>query len=105
MLELKQTAPGSVRGRCFIKQDHQGAERGTAHEGVIAAALREAMALACGPDARAARVEIELLGPPAPVGAFVDIAARVDLSALTGSATASADGIQVATARGTYTRP
>lgn len=67
MLEIEETAAGSVAGRCFIKQDHQGADRGFAHEGVLAAALSEAMA--CGADARAVDLRLAL-GHRAPVGSF-----------------------------------
>ena len=67
LLEVEEVAPGAVAGRCFIKQDHQGADRGRAHEGVLAAALAEAMALACGVDARAVSFEVSLEAP-APVG-------------------------------------
>jgi hypothetical protein len=101
MLELEATGPGQASGRCFIKQDHQGAERGAAHEGVIAAALSEAMALACGPDARARRVELEL-GGSAPVGAFVEITATSD--GQTARASAFADGALIARAAGNYSR-
>jgi acyl-coenzyme A thioesterase PaaI-like protein len=77
LLEVEPASPGAVSGRCFIKQDHQGADRGSAHEGIVAAALVEAMALACGPDARAVSFEISL-SEAAPVGAFLDIEARVE---------------------------
>jgi acyl-coenzyme A thioesterase PaaI-like protein len=56
-----------VEGRFFVKQDHQG-DPGTAHAGVLAAALEEAISLAAGE--RPARLELELLAP-APVGDFV----------------------------------
>ena len=106
LLEVEPTGPDEVEGRCFIKQDHQGADRGTAHEGVLAAALSEAMALACGLDARPVVFEITLSGP-APVGAFLELHARVERSegqlAHT-SAAATADGALVASARGRYRR-
>ena len=51
LLEVERVDPDRVAGRCFIKQDHQGPDRTAAHQGVIAAALCEAMALACGPRA------------------------------------------------------
>ena len=28
LLEVDEVAPGAVAGRCFVKQDHQGADRG-----------------------------------------------------------------------------
>ncbi len=92
LLEVQPTGPGAIAGRCFVKQDHQGADRGRAHEGIVAAALVEAMALACGPDARAVSFEISL-SAAAHVGAFLEIEARVE-----GRDGPSADAI--ATARG-----
>ena len=100
LLELEQSAPGTVTGRCFIKQDHQGAERGVAHEGIVAAALSEAMSFACGPDAHAESFEVTLLAP-APVGAFLDLLAHRE-SPSTASATAAIDQLQVARASGTF---
>jgi acyl-coenzyme A thioesterase PaaI-like protein len=104
LLEVEEVAPGAVAGRCFIKQDHQGVDRGNAHEGVVAAALLDAMALACGPDARVTSFEISV-GEPAPVGAFVEIEARVerrDGSLADASATASGNQRVVATAKGRF---
>jgi hypothetical protein len=63
LLEVEEVAPGAVAGRCFIKQDHQGADGGRAHDGIVAAALAEAMALACGLDARAVSFEVSLNAP------------------------------------------
>ena len=79
LMELEPSGPGAVAGRCFIKQDHQGAERGVAHDGVIAAALSEAMALACGREARAVELAVSLeAGAQAPVGGFVELEAAVE---------------------------
>ena len=63
-MELEQAngQPGAVTGRFFIKQDHQGLE-GSAHAGVMVAALEEAMAMALhsrGVHARARRLDVEL---------------------------------------------
>jgi acyl-coenzyme A thioesterase PaaI-like protein len=104
LLEAAKTGADAVAGRCFIKQDHQGADRGRAHDGVVAAALSEAMALACGPDARAVTLELTL-SEPAPVGAFLELEAQVverhgPLAYAT--ATASADQRMVAQARGSF---
>ena len=44
LLEVERVDERRVAGRCFIKQDHQGPDRRFAHQGVIAAALCEAMA-------------------------------------------------------------
>jgi acyl-coenzyme A thioesterase PaaI-like protein len=101
MLELQSAGPDEVRGRCFVKQDHQGAERGAAHEGVLAAALSEAMALASGPDARAARIEVNLVSP-APVGAFLEIVAKAN--GTRAIATATQEGLVIARAVGSYAR-
>jgi acyl-coenzyme A thioesterase PaaI-like protein len=104
LLEVEQTAPGAVAGRCFIKQDHQGAKRGSAHEGIVAAALSEAMALACGDGARAQTLEVRL-DALAPVGTFLDVVAqaqRSDAGLLEATATATCDRVQVAHASGTF---
>ena len=78
LLEVERVDAERVAGRCFIKQDHQGADRTAAHQGVIAAALCEAMALACGPRARAIALSVELTADDAPVGAFLDVEAIAD---------------------------
>ena len=107
LLEVHELEAGVLGGRCFIKQDHQGAERGVAHEGVVTAALSDAMALACGRDARPRRIEVELIGP-APVGSFIQIEARAGAAGdrtLGASATATTEQGLVARAIGTYTRP
>jgi hypothetical protein len=104
MLDAQRAGDGSVAGRCFIKQDHQGPDRTSAHEGLVAAALCEAMALACGPAARATTVAVRLTGS-APVGAFLDLQAFVQGQAggtARASATASSEGRQIARAEGTY---
>ncbi len=104
LLEVHEVAPGAVAGRCFVKQDHQGADRGQAHDGIVAAALAEAMALACGVEARAVSFEVTL-SAPAPVGAFLDLEARVerrDGPTSYVSAGATADQRMVARARGSF---
>ena len=104
LLEVEEVAPGAVAGRCFIKQDHQGADRGRAHDGVVGAALVEAMGLACGLSARAVSFEVSFEGP-VPVGAFVEVVARVDDRdgrLANTSATATADQRIVAQARGRF---
>ncbi len=106
LLELERVDDGSVAGRCFIKQDHQGPERGQAHEGIVAAALAETMALACGPDARAQAITVGYIGS-APVGSFLDVEARIeeqDTYTVTLSASARSEHTEVARARGTYAR-
>jgi len=104
LLEVEEVAPGAVAGRCFIKQDHQGADGGRAHDGVIAAALAEAMSLACGVDARTVSFEVSMYAA-APVGTFVEVVARVEgrygpLASAT--ATAKADRRVVAQAMGRF---
>ncbi len=108
-LECELDAEGGVDGRFFVKQDHQGPP-GYAHGGVMAAALDEAMALVLhseGTVARTARLEIDLLAP-APVGAFVGVAARVEERdepklVLSAQATDPA-GTRLAAARGVFVR-
>jgi acyl-coenzyme A thioesterase PaaI-like protein len=104
MLDAEPTGRDSVAGRCFIKQDHQGPTRRSAHDGIVAAALTEAMALACGEGAWAVTFEVRFTGQ-APVGAFLDVEGHLegrkgDIMHATASATA--DQIQIADARGTF---
>ena len=66
LLEVERVDERRVAGRCFIKQDHQGPDRRFAHQGVIAAALCEAMALACGPRARAVALKATRWRPRPP---------------------------------------
>jgi acyl-coenzyme A thioesterase PaaI-like protein len=104
LLEVRETGPGAVAGRCFIKQDHQGSEPGSAHEGIVTAALTEAMALACGLSARAVSSEVRFAARAA-VGAFLEIEARVlerSGGSMRASATASAEGMIVAEGSGAY---
>jgi acyl-coenzyme A thioesterase PaaI-like protein len=104
MLETQRLDDGSVAGRFFVKQDHQGPDRATAHEGVVSAALCEVMALACGSHARAIAVTVELAGS-VPVGTFLDVQAIVQghRDGIAGaSATASCEGRPVAGAHGRY---
>jgi hypothetical protein len=105
-VETADASASEVAGRCFIKQDHTGANRGAAHEGVIAAALSDAMALACGPSARVSAIELTLTSD-APVGQFLEIAAHVesiDEQLIRATATATVAGETVALARGAYVR-
>ncbi len=104
LLEVEEVAPGAVAGRCFIKQDHQGADGGRAHDGIVGAALAEAMALCCGLHARAISFEVALEAP-APVGSFMELEARVasrDGQLANATAIATADQRVVARARGKY---
>jgi acyl-coenzyme A thioesterase PaaI-like protein len=105
LLEVERVDADRVAGRCFIKQDHQGPERTAAHQGVIAAALCEAMALACDPRARAVALTVELTADDAPVGAFLDVEAAVgdrDGRTIAATATASSEGRPVAAAHGRF---
>jgi acyl-coenzyme A thioesterase PaaI-like protein len=97
-----------VRGRFFVKQDHQGPP-GFAHGGVIAAALDEAMSLAVharGTLALTSRIDLELRAP-VPIGAFVAVEAgfegregdRIVLSAVLREPD---DGLEYARARGVF---
>jgi len=97
-LELEPDGEDGASGRFFVKQDHQGAP-GSAHEGVIAAALSEAMSLLADrfqPELHPTRVELALLGP-APVGTFVTVKAWLesrDDAALDVAAAAFGEGEQ-----------
>jgi acyl-coenzyme A thioesterase PaaI-like protein len=106
LMDVQPVEQDRVRARGFVKQDHQGAERGACHEGVIVAALSDAMALAGGSDLRPIRLEVELRRRVS-VGSFLDVAAEIvhrlddDLEA---TATAAVEGQCVASARGVFTR-
>lgn len=108
-LEPADTRPGAVTGRFFLKQDHQG-RPGEAHDGVMASALQEAMAMALhsiGVHARTKRLEISL-AEAAPLGVFVRVDARVEESGdaeLAASAIARSvgdDARELARARATF---
>ncbi len=104
LVEVESAGPGAVAGRCFLKQDHQGPERGHAHPGIVATALTEAMALACGLDAHPAALETEFL-EAASIGGFLELEARVerrDGPTAYVTATATADQRMVARARGSF---
>jgi acyl-coenzyme A thioesterase PaaI-like protein len=106
LMEVELVAQGRVRGRGFIKQDHQGPDPGTAHDGIIATALTEAMALVCGPAMRARNLEFRLEAA-VPVGAFLDVEAQVAGEQPEGcdaTATVFVENQPVATARGSYQR-
>jgi acyl-coenzyme A thioesterase PaaI-like protein len=100
LMEAEPAASGTITARCFIKQDHQGPEPGCAHDGIVAAALAEAMALAAGPTARAQRLEVQF-HDRAPVGTFLHIEASV-IPEREASAEARSEGRRVASARGTF---
>jgi hypothetical protein len=91
LAELERRDDGSVAGRCFLKQDHQGPNPGSAHPGVIGAALIEAISLAAGPDAPLGVVELRLEAA-APVGTFLELEATGDC------AVARSEGRRVASA-------
>ena len=93
LVELEPSGEGRVTGRCFLKQDHQGARPGSAHEGILAAALAEAMSLAAGEGLETLEVRFEA---DVPVGSFLELEASPE------SATARADGRRVATAQSSY---
>jgi hypothetical protein len=106
LAELERRADGEVAGRCFIKQDHQGALERCAHEGILTAALSEAMSLACGGRARATMIEMEFAAP-APVGAFLELRARREGAGegrLEARAWATIEGGPVASAHGVFER-
>jgi acyl-coenzyme A thioesterase PaaI-like protein len=105
LLEVERVEADRVAGRCFIKQDHQGPDRRLAHQGVVAAALCEAMALACGPRARALKLNVELAADDAPVGAFLDVVATTGVRqgrTIAVTASASSEQRPIATASGAF---
>lgn len=89
-LDARREGRESIVGRFFVKQDHQG-PGGTAHAGVLAAALLEAVTLAGGDPAA---VGFELDTRPA-IGAFV----RVEASPHDAVARDEQTGEEVARAR------
>jgi acyl-coenzyme A thioesterase PaaI-like protein len=89
-LELERTGEGGLSGRFFVKQDHQGPD-GSAHAGVLAAALTEALSLAAGSPPTS--IGVDVLGT-ARVGTFV----RVETDAEGSRAVASGDDGEVAVA-------
>ena len=91
LAEIERRDDGSVAGRCFLKQDHQGPQPGIAHPGVIAAALVEAISLAAGQDATVRAVELRFESTAA-VGEFLALEATSE------AAVASSDGRPVASA-------
>jgi acyl-coenzyme A thioesterase PaaI-like protein len=104
LAELEPSGPDTITGRAFLKQDHTGPDRGAAHPGVLATALTEAMALACGLNARPTTLSIEL-EDPAPIGGFVELEARVerrDGPTAYATATATADQRILARGRGSF---
>ena len=102
LMELERMEEGRVRGRGFIKQDHQGPVRGSAHPGLIAAALIEAMAFAAGSEVESSRFELRLKAA-ATVGAFLEVEAHS--TAGEAEARAWCEGQEVASALGAYGRP
>jgi acyl-coenzyme A thioesterase PaaI-like protein len=105
-LELDARDDGSVAGRCFVKQDHQGPP-GYAHGGIVATALDEAMALLVhGQGLHALTTGLEIrLRAPAPVGTFLDVEARVEERQgrrIELTATAYSEGTEVASAKGVF---
>jgi acyl-CoA hydrolase len=78
--------------------------RGSAHDGIVATALAEAMALACGPGATAETLEVTYQAR-APIGTFLDVEARAEANgeaSMSAGAHASAGGVQVAHATGNF---
>jgi acyl-coenzyme A thioesterase PaaI-like protein len=105
LLEAERTGPRSVAGRCFIKQDHQGSQQGLVHEGILATAMIEAMAFACGEPVRLNELELKLAAT-VPVGDFLAVEAQLDRrerGELRATARAKADADYVCSASGSFT--
>jgi acyl-coenzyme A thioesterase PaaI-like protein len=106
LLEVEQVGPGAVAGRCFIKQDHQGSRRGQAHDGIVATALSEAMAFACGGIAGSTAEALEVtFAAPAPVGEFLEIEAQAETGEgdrMSARAHARVGEVHIATAAGSF---
>ncbi len=76
LIECERTVQGTVEGRWFIKQDHQGPEPGTIHPGLLACALVEMAMLAAGEDAVLTGVAMTFARDrPSAVGSFCDLLA------------------------------
>jgi acyl-coenzyme A thioesterase PaaI-like protein len=104
-LELVRGDDASVSGRFFVKQDHQGAD-GTAHHGLLAAALVEAMSHAARTQESPARLEVEIRGAAA-VGTYVSVEARSDTDPAPAAARAALrdeEQTLIAESRATYAR-
>ena len=104
LVELQRTGERRVAGRCFLKQDHQGAQPGIAHEGILAAALCEAMSFACGSHVRAISLELSV-HRPVRVGTYLELEAEAldaPNGALHASATATFQDDPVAAGLGRY---
>ncbi len=104
LLEAERSGPGALSGRCFIKQDHQGPQRGQVHPGIAATALVEAMALAAGDETHAQEVTVRFHGSAA-VGSFLNVDVRSERREgqnVTLVAVARSGDAVVAEARGSY---
>jgi hypothetical protein len=90
--ELERREDGSVAGRCFLKQDHQGPQAGEAHPGILAVALIEAIAFARDGAPPELRFRFE---SRAAVGSFLDLEATAEraVASVGGETVASADAM------------
>ena len=71
LMDADRAEDGRLSGRWFVKQDHQGPDRGMAHPGIVASALIEAAMLAGGDGVQLEQIELELGSGPGPaVGSF-----------------------------------
>lgn len=90
LMEVEQASPGSVTGRWFAKQDHQGPLRGNVHPGLVVCALLEAVMLAAGEGAEVTEMAMAFEPDPAVgVGRFCEVTAQV-AGAVNGASTADA---------------
>jgi hypothetical protein len=78
LVEAERGEDGTVRGRWFVKQDHQGPHAGAVHPGLLAAALMEIASFAAGPGQTLRRVEVAFAPERLDaVGSFCELTAHV----------------------------
>lgn len=105
-LRVEPQPEGGVAGAFTVTEAHEGAP-GSAHGGVVSAALDEVMSLLLqseGLDARTARIAVDL-HMPAPVGSEVSLKARIEGregSKVRVSASAAGAGGTIGEARGLF---
>ncbi len=91
LIDAERSDEGSIAGRWFVKQDHQGPEPGGVHPGLLACALIEIATLAAGQGAILTGVEMTFeRDRPSAVGSFCELLASSTFGAEPGAVTATA---------------